>query len=427
MGSKRVMSHTARSSVCKLVSALEETNPKEGLKALRRLELQNKKALIFLPAVFCPIIAFFIMQGISGKLDGHLWPWAAILITVGFMPPLIIEERRIQKLEVQYGNRPGGYLVINGRAILRAIAQFFSTLIPLFVTFVVGVLLSLPILFFIDVLLYGTPSFGPSDMPLYILGPVVGGFMALVFLTIITAMFHDVPPEKIFHFIPQMVKRIPIALRCPELRTEILPLVIGFVIFYLMYGAGFELIKYEYSELAEATFAGIMLGLYIADRSKTDHILANLLRIAKARCLVRLGREDEALFILRDITEDRWYPPEFSRTPVVKHVAQALRYFILDLDRYRKQKNLPSNHPVLQDVASNRMTEGLSSCWEVSENGPTVDYPYIEVYEAAEALRTARNEYIEEYIDSIDRTRRLVGLGGNQSIGRLINAPLKSS
>jgi hypothetical protein len=151
-----------------------------------------------------------------------------------------------------------------------------------------------------------------------------------------------------------------------------------------------------------------------------------VLRIAEGRCLVCLGREDEALYILRDFTEDRWYPPKFSRTPVVKHVAQALRYFVLDLDHYRRRKDLASYAPAFEDVASNRMTDGLSSCLANCDNEPPVDYSYQETYETAKVLQTVRNEYVEEYIGSIDKTRCLVGLGDNQSIDRLIRAPLKS-
>jgi len=419
------MGHAESSLLYKEVADLEETNPKEGLKALRQLEVQNKRK-IFLPAVCCPVIAFFIMQGIREIVDGQFWVWAIILIGVGFMPPLIIEERRLQKLETQYGNQPGGYLVISGRAILRAVEQFFSTLISLFGMFVVALVVVIPILLFVNIFLHGTPSFWHFDIPLYILVPVVVSPMVLVLLIVTSAMFHDVSPEEVFAFIPQLVKRIPVALRCPELRMEILPLIIGLVIFYLLYGAGSGLIRYEYSELTATAITGIMLGLCIADRSKIDHIFANLLRIAKARCLVRLGREDEALYILRDIMEDRWYPPKFSRTPVVEHLARALRYFTLDLGRYRKRENLPSNCPVLDDVASNRMTEGLSSCWKISDDESRVDYPYLEVCGAAKALQTARNEYIEEYINSIGKTRRLVGLGDNQSIKSLMNVPLKS-
>lgn len=404
---KHVMSHTESSLVYKEASVLEETNPKEGFKAFRRLEARNKPR-IFLPAVICPIIAFFIEHGVSEIVDGQLWVYVVIFIGVGFVPPLLIEERRLQKLEAQHSSQPSGYAVVIGRAIFRAAGVFFSKLIVLLVLVIMAGIVAALTLFLVNVFL-----------------PVFVSCMVFFFLTGITAAFYEVPPDQFLYFLPQMVKRIPVALRSVEVQMEILPLIAGLAIAYLLYGAGFGL-PYKYAGLAGSSFAGIMLGLYLADRLKTDHIFANLLQIAKARCLVRLGREDEALYILRAITEDHWYPPKFSRTPVVKHLAQALRYFILDLDRYRRRKDLPSNRPIFEDVASNRMTDGLSSCWVFSGNGPLVDYPYEEIYKAAKALQTARNEYIEEYIDSIDKTRRLVGLGDNQPIERLIHGPLKS-
>jgi uncharacterized membrane protein SpoIIM required for sporulation len=66
------MSHTASSLVYKEASALEEMNRKEGLKAFQRLEARNRPR-VFLVAVICLIIAFFIEHGISEIVDGQLW------------------------------------------------------------------------------------------------------------------------------------------------------------------------------------------------------------------------------------------------------------------------------------------------------------------------------------------------------------------
>lgn len=49
------------------------------------------------------------------------------------------------------------------------------------------------------------------------------------------------------------------------------------------------------------------------------------------------------------------------------------------------------------------------------------DYIYENIYSAAEALETAPSKYIDIYVDSIDKTRRLVGLGDDESIKRLIH------
>ena len=42
------------------------------------------------------------------------------------------------------------------------------------------------------------------------------------------------------------------------------------------------------------------------------------------------------------------------------------------------------------------------------------------------ALKTAQPEYIDIYVDSIDKTRQFIGLGDDQSIERLIRVSLKS-
>jgi hypothetical protein len=88
--------------------------------------------------------------------------------------------------------------------------------------------------------------------------------MVFFFLAVITAAFYDVPTDEFLHFLPQMVKGIPVALRSVDVRMGILPLISDPAIAYLLYEAGLGL-PYKHAGLVESSSRGIMLSLYPAD------------------------------------------------------------------------------------------------------------------------------------------------------------------
>lgn len=408
---------------------LEETSPRQALKAYRHLEAANRPfgTRIFLTAIACPIIAFLITYGASSLFDSHqTWVGILILIVVGFVPPLTLFERRFEEQQAQHSGQSLHYPAILGHALGNAVQEFLLKFVILFAVLVYGGLMACPILILISVpfhFLVGTPFYWQSpdtSLPMYVQMSVAGFCMVTFYLACMTGIFLDVPPEQVLFRVPELAKYMPKAMR--PMAGEMLPFVTGLAVGYALYGAGFS-IPYEYAGagLAENSFAGVMLGLYYSRRLERDFIFGNVLRIAKARCLIRLGRQDEASYILRGLTEEVRYPPKFSRTSIIKHLGTALTCFILDLDRYRQQKGLPADQPVLEEVASNRLTEGLSSCWTHYPDEPLIDYPYQHIYTAARALETVDARYIDIYANSIDKTRWLVGLGDDESIGGLIH------
>ncbi len=423
----------------KEASALEETSPKGALKTYNRLESLNKPfaTRIFLPAAICPIIASFVNYGVSELVDGHrTWVAILMLIAVGFVPPLIIYERKFEQLKAQHSRLSIRYYVIIGSALVYAVVLSFGQLIVAIVVGFYTFIFTFPILLLIYFLiglysflyLNGTPYYWLdlyTGLPIYVTMPVINIFFVIFYLACITGIFLNGSIDMVPFRLPYYVKRIPVAIR--PMAGEILSFFTIAAVGYAVYGTGFDIpYGYSWAGLIENSFAGIMLGLYYARRLEKDFIFGNVLRIAKIRCLIRLGREDEARYILRRVTKDYDYPPKFSRTPVVKHLGNALGYFIADQDCYRRQRGLPSNQPVFEDVASNRATEGLSSRWVAYDDRPPVDYPYNEVSEAAMSLETAQPKYIDTYVDSIDKTRRFIGLGNDQSIEKLIRVSLRS-
>lgn len=75
------------------------------------------------------------------------------------MPPLVIAERRLQKLEAQHSSQPSGYSVVIGRAIFRVAMGFLSKLIVLFARVIMAGIVAAAALFLVNVFLDGTPSF----------------------------------------------------------------------------------------------------------------------------------------------------------------------------------------------------------------------------------------------------------------------------
>ena len=208
----------------KEASALEETSPREALKAYKRIEALNRpySPSILTLAVTCPIIAFFMTYGITELIGSHkAWVAILILIVVGFTPPLLLYKIRLDAIEAQHSGTPLNYLHALWVALFNAVLEFLTMFMPLLIVVFYAVIMAAPIIILINVLLHfltDMPFFWQSlDGIFYIAVVIIGILAVIVYLTMITVDFLRAPNRPpwtgVLFFWPAFLKHIPLALK----------------------------------------------------------------------------------------------------------------------------------------------------------------------------------------------------------------------
>lgn len=353
----------------------EETSPEEALEIYKKLEHENSEfhTSILLAAIICPIVASVIAFFVSQSISSHRTiATVLILCGIGFLPPLLMFGAKLAEKRKTYMGVTTGLLEWSIMAFFLPIFAIFAHLITLVILFLIAGIITLVIwtpLSLVNHLLTRAPFLWPTDLPIHVSLP----FFLACFVVVFLFAMSNVPLRPVFP-VRRILMEIPVGLKVNS--GKILEFIASSALGLALVGTGPLGILYGdvYIGVIANGFSGVLLGLSFA-RLESDPLLGNLYRIARARCLIRLSRQAEASYRLSSVLEaGKLFLPEAA-----KNLAIAL--------------------------------------WSVVHDPPVVER-YIN--EAAKCI-SSDDRYVEIYLHSIQRTKRLAGLEGNiDSLKRMI-------
>lgn len=285
-------------------SNLEEADPDKALKIYDKLARENlefHRGVLLLATIGFIIgflIAFFVGQSVGiGKQSIVLpliWYGAGLTIALLSWAPKAMPEMRDRHL-----------LWVPVMAAGLAFAKLFEVCILPIVT----ILLAAPLLFaflgiasYIHYIISGAPFvwFTASNLPpsIYVIYlPVAALFLAVAFLILVE--FDVSAPATI---------SMKVVLRVINLkkRESLFNLFLFVTVLSIVFGWYPDNVFYNniIVGIILSVVAGTLTGFAFAPIER-DNLLANLYRIAKARCLIHMNCEFEANFPLKDVYEDR--------------------------------------------------------------------------------------------------------------------------
>lgn len=343
-------------------SDAEDTSPEQALQTYKKLERENSEfhTSILLAAIICPIVASVIAFFVSHSISGHR-TIATILIVggIGFLPPLLMFGAKLVEKRKRHIGVTTGLLEWAITAVGSPIILMFADIIFLGILFFVAGIITLVILTplsLVNHLLTGAPFLWPTELPTHVYLPI----FLVCFVAIFLFAMSNVPLRPIFP-VKRILMEIPVGLKVNS--SKILEFIASLALGLALIGSGPLGILYEDIRIGVIAngFSGALLGLSFA-RLESDPVLGNLYRIARARCLMRLGREAEASYRLSSVlAAGNLFLPEAT-----KKLAIAL--------------------------------------WSVIHD-PQVVEKYIN--EAAKCV-SSDDMHVEIYLDNIQKTRRLV-------------------
>lgn len=341
-------------------SDLEDTNPEEALKIYKKLEHENSEfhISILLAAIISFIVAFVIAFFVSQSMSSYRTIATIIIMSsIGFLPPsLMYATKLVRQRKRCMGvttSRPSQ--VIAGAFM--AIGAIYVIVIQIVILVIIAAITSFIILALsglVNHLLTGAPflwSPEPNE-------PLFWVCFVIVFLIVAS----DVSLWPIFP-VRRKLMQIPIGLKVNY--GNILRFIAVLAIVLVIYRSGPLAFLYKDIRLGviASGFSGVLFS-FTFGRWENDPPLANLYRFARARCLIRLGRQAEA---------------DLRLTGVLK------------------------GEKLFLSEAAEKLGIAL---WSIINDPPEVER-YIN--EAAKCV-SSNDRYLEIYLDNIQKTRRLVGL-----------------
>jgi len=296
---------------------LEEAEPERALALYKTLESENTSLYkdVLLVAIGCPILASVLAFFACRATDWHESLTIILIIGgLGFFPPILMFHYRLLQKGFQH---PGWLLMLvfaAGSAFLLLIANAVALAIDVIIAGLVAGAVLIP-LSFVLYLVGGISSFLlPAELPLYVFLPVFVPILVLV----MAQGFSEVELMPIFP-LRRFLVEIPAGLRRNWEKTAM---------FVASVGASFALVgsgplgllhEHLYAALLANGLAGALLGVSIS-RPERDLLLANLIRLGQARCLLALRRTAEVRRPLKMVAKS----PSFSRPEAVEYLAAAL-------------------------------------------------------------------------------------------------------
>ena len=375
-------------------SDLEETNPGKALKIYDKLEHENlefrKYILLFGIIGFSVgfIIAFFARQYIvSHKYIAPLAIWYGIgfITTFGLYYAARIKREPLTKSEVK--KLKYQFLTVPVLAVLAPFLQLLELCLYIFITVVFAEII-FGILGFIYHIVSGVPFISPlllPDMPIYIYFPVISISFIIVFLILV--VFDASIPSKI---------SVKLILRVMKLKMrEVLSMLILFFSIILIFLGKYPAnIFYDnfITGLVMSVIIGTVLGFAMAYIEK-NHILGNLYRIAKSRCLIRMDRDFETNFLLKDVL----LKPNPFTGGYLASTDQSIEYLAKTVSLIQERRELKQRKTLFMLLPGPRIWIRPHRIFEKDIMG------------AIDIVRTSicDNEYREILSDNIQRTENL--------------------
>ena len=340
----------------------EDTSAEEALGVYKKLEHENSEfyTSILLAAIIFPTVASVIAFLVSQSISSHRTiATVLILCGIGFLPPsLMFGAKLVEKRERCMGVATGLLelaIMVVYLPIIVIFADIISLAIMSFIAAIITAIILTPVSLVIHILT-GAPFLWPTELPTHVYLPI----FLVCFVAIFLFAMSNVPLRPIFP-VKRILMEIPVGLKVNS--SKILEFIASLALGLALIGSGPLGILYEDIRIGVIAngFSGALLGLSFA-RLESDPVLGNLYRIARARCLMRLGREAEASYRLSSVlAAGNLFLPEAT-----KKLAIAL--------------------------------------WSVIHD-PQVVEKYIN--EAAKCV-SSDDMHVEIYLDNIQKTRRLV-------------------
>ena len=374
-------------------SYLEETDPGKALKIYDKLEHENlefhKYILLFGIIGFSIgfIIAFFVRQYITSHRDivaTAIWYGIGFTTIFGLYSAARIKMEPLTKLQVK--KLKYQFLTLPVLAFLSPFLQLLELGLFIFITIVFGEII-FGILGFIYHIVSGVPFISPlslPNMPIYIYFPVFLISFIIVFLTLV--VFDAIIPSKI---------SLKLILRVMKIRMrEVLPmLILFFSIILIFLGKYPDNLFYDnfITGLVISVIIGTVFGFVMAYIER-DHRLGNLYRIAKARCLIRMDRDFETNFLLKDVILK---PHPFTSTDLAS-TDQSIKDLAVAVSLIQERRELKKRRTLFM-LLPGRIWIRPHRIFEKDIRG------------AIDIVRTSicDNEYREILTDNIQRTKNL--------------------
>ena len=324
---------------------LEEENPGKALEIYEKIEKENRELhlSILLAGISFPILAYlttlFAMKYIT---DYQVIVTLLILVMIGYIPSFLIYTIKFDKKEKGYFKAsPREITGILAAGLVTGILEIIGDQIELAIMAVWALIpaLAIEILIMLTIhFLTGTPLL--ETLPI----PIIGAIGLTCFIIIFLVHMSEVALKSGFNYNPLMyLLAYTLEFIYPtestrlglikEMASDILAglkvhldEVIGYLasmaIGLVLVGSGPLEIFYEdiRQGILANTIAGSLFALSLTGRLEKDPILANLSRLGKIRCLIRLGKETEAAHQLSKLD---WHLRTTSQTPI-KHTTSAL-------------------------------------------------------------------------------------------------------
>lgn len=306
-------------------SRLEETKPEEALVLYGQLEKENTDFHrdVLLVAVVCPILAsaaaYLVWRAADVEHEGLIT--LAIIGGLGFLPGMLLFQHHLLQKGFECPSGLGGWL---GRLFVGALttlvvlfATQFAFIIHVLITGVAAFALLIPLSFIVH-LVAGTP-FSPelNELPRFLLLLV----FVPILLFVMAEDFAEVGPIPTFP-LRLFLGDVYAGVRLNWQKVLRFGAALGIAVVLVASGPAALLHEHLYETLAASGAAGALLGISLA-RLEGDLVVADLIRLGQARCLVALGRRAEARFRVRKILRD-----DDSRRPLaVEQLASALWAF----------------------------------------------------------------------------------------------------
>lgn len=325
-------------------SGIEETEPQEALHLYQRLSARNRpfSFTIFALSIVCPIIAFFIARTIIINTGmNNAWISIPLLVVFGFAPPLFWYKLNYEVYVAKHGGEAFSPSQIVWVALFNAVLLvYLTTAGTILTTLIFAFIMASPIIFLVNAALHFIMEVpflwtSLSSIMLPIGLGILGVFALIVYLTEMTLYSMRVPnshgsPGMIFLW-PVFIKHMPVVLKYSA--GEIYSFITELVVLYILYEVGVGYWGNTMVSFFGVIFAGILLGLEFSRKMERDFIFGNVLRVAQARCFIRLFQAREAVHLLRTIEEDT---PDSSYKPILKYIIDSLGFFIRggDINEY---------------------------------------------------------------------------------------------
>jgi len=399
----------ANKKVSREAVKLETTNPSEALKLYSQLESENAEFYkgIFTAGMIGFILGFIVIfygaeyMGIEKEslLLPLIWYSIGFLILLSIWAPKA--SRRFRGANIFW--IPLVAVFYAGAKMIEAIFFFISMLIIA----LVSTLAIYSIIRVIHYFIFGGPFVFNSLFEVdAVRWPISILFIALFIASFLFLGLFDVS-------IPKR-PTIPLIFRVIRLKKrEALSTMALFVVLILL-ALGWYSDNVFYYNLPVGLGLSIITGGLIAlalSSGEKDHLLANLYRLAKARCLIRMDHDFEAYFPLRYTHEDRKVEKPGAKRSTVEPLLKRLFYatvIITDNRNVRNRKTLFKWSDWGTYVGSHEFRDGRHFKNEIS--------PLEYFHEFTDSARTLmeKDEYSEyrEFIKaSIENTEKLEAIG----------------